>query len=41
MIEVQGLSKRFGDLQVLTDISATFEDGKINQIHTSPQHLQF
>lgn len=32
MIEVQGLSKRFGDLQVLTDISATFEDGKINQI---------
>ena len=32
MIEVQGLSKRFGDLQVLTDISATFEEGKINQI---------
>ncbi len=32
MIEVQGLSKRFGDLQVLTDVSATFEEGKINQI---------
>jgi len=32
MIEVRGLSKRFGDLQVLTDISATFEKGKINQI---------
>jgi ABC-type polar amino acid transport system ATPase subunit len=32
MIEVQGLSKRFGDLQVLTDISATFEKGKVNQI---------
>lgn len=32
MIEVQGLSKRFGDLQVLTDISATFEKGRINQI---------
>lgn len=32
MIEVQGLSKRFGDLEVLTDISATFEKGKINQI---------
>lgn len=32
MIEVQGLSKRFGDLQVLTDISATFEKGKINQV---------
>ncbi|MCB9163202.1 MAG: ATP-binding cassette domain-containing protein [Flavobacteriales bacterium] len=32
MIEVQGLSKRFGDNQVLTDISAVFEQGKVNQI---------
>lgn len=32
MIEVQGLSKRFGDTQVLTDISAVFEQGKVNQI---------
>ncbi len=32
MIEVQNLSKRFGDLQVLTDINATFEKGRVNQI---------
>ena len=32
MIEVQGLSKRFGDVQVLTDISATFSKGLVNQI---------
>lgn len=32
MIEVRNLSKRFGDLQVLTDISATFEKGRVNQI---------
>ena len=32
MIEVQGLSKRFGDVQVLTDISTTFHKGKVNQI---------
>lgn len=32
MIEVQGLSKRFGDLQVLSDVSAIFEEGRINQI---------
>jgi phospholipid/cholesterol/gamma-HCH transport system ATP-binding protein len=32
MIEVKGLSKRFGDLQVLTDIEATFAPGKVNQI---------
>ncbi|MBX2979907.1 MAG: ATP-binding cassette domain-containing protein [Flavobacteriales bacterium] len=32
MIEVQGLYKRFGELQVLTDISARFEKGKVNQI---------
>ena len=32
MIEVQGLSKRFGDNQVLTDIAAVFEQGKVNQI---------
>ena len=32
MIEVQGLSKRFGDVQVLTDINATFSKGQVNQI---------
>lgn len=32
MIEVKGLSKRFGDLQVLTDINATFAKGRVNQI---------
>ncbi len=32
MIEVQGLSKRFGDVQVLTDISAKFYKGKVNQV---------
>jgi len=32
MIEVRGLSKRFGDHQVLTDINATFEKGRVNQI---------
>jgi len=32
MIEVQGLSKRFGDVQVLTDINATFSKGLVNQI---------
>ena len=32
MIEVKGLSKRFGDHQVLTDINAVFEKGKVNQI---------
>jgi phospholipid/cholesterol/gamma-HCH transport system ATP-binding protein len=32
MIEVKGLSKRFGQTQVLTDINAVFEKGRINQI---------
>lgn len=32
MIQVEGLSKRFGDLQVLSDINATFEKGRVNQI---------
>jgi phospholipid/cholesterol/gamma-HCH transport system ATP-binding protein len=32
MIEVAGLSKRFGPHQVLTDINAVFEKGKVNQI---------
>jgi len=32
MIEVRGLSKRFGDLQVLTGIDAVFEKGRVNQI---------
>jgi len=32
MIEVKGLSKRFGEVQVLTDISATFRKGLVNQI---------
>lgn len=32
MIEVQHVSKRFGTTQVLTDISAVFETGKVNMI---------
>ncbi len=32
MIEVKHLSKRFGNNQVLSDISAVFEKGRINQI---------
>ncbi len=32
MIEVKGLSKRFGNTQVLTDINAVFQKGKVNQI---------
>lgn len=32
MIEVVGLSKRFGDVQVLTDINAVFAKGQVNQI---------
>jgi phospholipid/cholesterol/gamma-HCH transport system ATP-binding protein len=32
MIQVENLSKRFGDVQVLTDITATFNKGKVNQI---------
>ena len=32
MIEVKHLSKRFGKTQVLTDISAVFEKGRVNQI---------
>ena len=32
MIEVKNLSKRFGKTQVLSDISAVFEKGRINQI---------
>ncbi len=32
MIEVIGISKRFGDVQVLTDINAVFQQGKVNQI---------
>lgn len=32
MIEVQGLSKRFGENRVLEDISAVFEKGRVNQI---------
>ncbi|MEZ4756281.1 MAG: ATP-binding cassette domain-containing protein [Flavobacteriales bacterium] len=32
MIEVKGLSKRFGDVQVLTDINAVFAKGQVNQI---------
>jgi phospholipid/cholesterol/gamma-HCH transport system ATP-binding protein len=32
MIEVVGLSKRFGDVQVLTDISTTFRKGVVNQV---------
>lgn len=32
MIEVVGLSKRFGSTQVLTDINAVFEQGKVNQV---------
>ncbi len=32
MIQVEGLSKRFGDLQVLNGIDATFEKGRVNQV---------
>ena len=32
MIEVKGLSKRFGTTQVLTDINAVFQRGKVNQV---------
>ena len=32
MIEVKGLSKRFGSTQVLTDISAEFRKGLVNQV---------
>lgn len=32
MIEVVGVSKRFGDTQVLTEINAVFQKGKVNQI---------
>lgn len=32
MIEVKGLSKRFGDAQVLTDINAVFRKGQVNQV---------
>lgn len=32
MIEVKGLSKRFGTTQVLTDINAKFHRGRVNQI---------
>ena len=32
MIEVKGLSKRFGSTQVLTDISAVFKPCMINQV---------
>jgi phospholipid/cholesterol/gamma-HCH transport system ATP-binding protein len=32
MIEVQGLCKRFGAVQVLTDINAVFAKGQVNQI---------
>lgn len=32
MIEVKGLSKRFGEAQVLSDINATFRKGLVNQI---------
>lgn len=32
MIEVQGLCKRFGTVQVLTDINAVFAKGQVNQI---------
>ncbi|HRH39825.1 MAG TPA: ATP-binding cassette domain-containing protein, partial [Flavobacteriales bacterium] len=32
MIEVQGLSKKFGSAHVLTDINATFYQGKVNQV---------
>ena len=32
MIEVKGISKRFGAVQVLTDISAVFLTGQVNQI---------
>ena len=32
MIEVRGLSKRFGRTQVLTDINAVFQKGKVNQV---------
>ena len=32
MIEVKGISKRFGTTQVLTDINAVFQKGKVNQI---------
>jgi phospholipid/cholesterol/gamma-HCH transport system ATP-binding protein len=32
MIEVKGLSKRFGEVQVLTGIDAVFKTGQVNQI---------
>lgn len=32
MIEVKGLSKRFGNTQVLTDINAVFHKGRVNMI---------
>lgn len=32
MIEVKGISKRFGNSQVLTDISAVFRKGLVNQV---------
>lgn len=32
MIEVHGISKRFGDVQVLEEITASFQKGLVNQI---------
>jgi ABC-type arginine transport system ATPase subunit len=32
MIEIKNLDKSFGDRQILFDINATFETGKVNQI---------
>lgn len=32
MIEVKGLSKRFGPVQVLSDINAVFAKGRVNQV---------
>lgn len=32
MIQVKNISKSFGDLKVLDDVSATFEKGKVNMI---------
>ena len=39
MIELKGLCKSFEEKEVLTDINATFENGKTNLITVSYTHL--
>ena len=46
MIELKGLYKSFEDKTVLTDINATFENGKTNliigadEVHRGPAHAR-